>query len=412
VAQAFLFQAAATPDSRHQVQSRGHIRFQWETCSIVGLGHGGAKEPVEASDHPFKALWSFSASGLRRTPYKRRECRINAGSTVDCWGKTMRIINSIAVFGVVLLAACSAGSRPDRVQSPAPEVAVPAPARPVEAAAVAVEQAAEVSQADAPTAPTPALAVAAAPVSEPVARTAPAAKPATSPVMAAKPARAPVAVEKPVVPVSTEPAPGATPEVADSTGGGLRGQLELLAGSGQSLSADEISHAVVYYVPDSGAIAAKPGRYRIYTHNKEFEPASLVIPLGSTISFPNQDEILHNVFSVTPRSSFDLGIYGEGKSADYTFTKTGLVLINCNVHQAMQANVLVVDTPFIVSPGSDGRFAFDKLPAGSGKLMVWHPRANVQGQVVKVPAQGLVSVRLILTKPRVSEHLNKERKPY
>jgi plastocyanin len=328
----------------------------------------------------------------------------------------MRIIKPVAVFGVLLLAACAAGPRPDRVESPQIETAAPAPAMPANAAVATPPPAPAEAAMPAPSSaaepaatrqiePIPAPAVAAVPASKPVTRTAPA-KPA------ATPSQAPAAAEKPAVPAPIEPEPGATPAVADSVGGGLRGQLELLAGSGQSLSTDEISHAVVYFVPDSGTVAARPGHFRIYTHNKEFEPASLVIPLGSTISFPNQDEILHNVFSVTPRSSFDLGIYGEGKSADYTFRKTGLVLINCNVHQAMQANVLVVDTPFIVSPGSDGRFAFDKLPPGSGKLMVWHPRANVQGQVVSVPAQGLVSVRLVLTKPRVSEHLNKERKPY
>ena len=156
----------------------------------------------------------------------------------------------------------------------------------------------------------------------------------------------------------------------------------------------------------------KPGRYQIYTHNKQFEPASLVIPLGSTISFPNQDEILHNVFSVTPQSSFDLGIYGEGKSAEYTFKKTGLVLINCNVHQAMQANVLVVDTPYIAAVDKQGRFSLDGVPSGRGKLMVWHPRASVQEQSLTVPLAAPVSLQLVLTKPRVVDHLNKERKSY
>jgi plastocyanin len=339
----------------------------------------------------------------------------------------MCVIKPVAVFCVLLLAACAAGPQSDRVEIQPRKAALEADARPVETNVVAPPSAPPDSAMSAPMAPAepveprptqappvppPAPAVAAIPASKPVARPSPAPTPAEKPVMAARTARAPAVAEKPAVLASSEPEPSAAPETADTSQGSLRGQLELLAGSGQSLSADEISHAVVYFVPDSGAVAARPGRYRIYTHNKEFEPASLVIPLGSTISFPNQDEILHNVFSVTPRSSFDLGVYGEGKSADYTFTKTGLVLINCNVHQAMQANVLVVDTPFIVSPGDDGRFVFDNLPSGSGKLMVWHPRANVQSQIVNVPAQGRVSVRLVLTKPRVSEHLNKERKSY
>ena len=204
----------------------------------------------------------------------------------------------------------------------------------------------------------------------------------------------------------------AAAEVAEPADSNVQGQLELIAGSGQNLSSDEMTHAVVYFVPDSTKAAAKPGRYRIYTHNKQFEPESMVIPLGSTISFPNQDEILHNVFSVTPKSSFDLGIYGEGKSAEYTFKQTGLVLINCNVHHAMQANVLVIDTPYFVTPDQDGKFQLGSLPAGSGKLMVWHPRGNIQSKSLLLPVNGPVLLKLALTKPRISEHLNKERKSY
>ena len=192
----------------------------------------------------------------------------------------------------------------------------------------------------------------------------------------------------------------------------LSGQLELVAGAGQSMAASDMANAVVYYVPDAGGARAKPARFTIYTHNKQFEPESLVVPLGSTITFPNQDEILHNVFSVTPASSFDLGLYGEGKSAEYTFKKAGLVLINCNVHHAMQANVLVVDTAYVARPDAAGRFDLGGLPAGAGKLMLWHPRAVVQAQPVTLPAAGPLALKLVLSKPRITEHLNKERKPY
>lgn len=222
----------------------------------------------------------------------------------------------------------------------------------------------------------------------------------------------PKAVTAPRAQAAQEVIPDAAPIAADATRAPLSGTLVLSAAAGQSLDAGDMANAVVYFVPDAGVAKPKPGRFRIYTQNKRFEPESLVIPLGSTISFPNQDEILHNVFSVTPASSFDLGLYGEGKSAEYTFKKTGLVLINCNVHHAMQANVLVVDTPHFVRPGADGRFVLDGLPAGPGKLMVWHPRASIQTRALSTPGSNAVVVQLALTKPRVVEHLNKERKPY
>ena len=250
-------------------------------------------------------------------------------------------------------------------------------------------------------------------------------QPQSSPAQAAEPSAklAPPAKATPPRAVSAKPSPSAPPALAKepvnpveagSTAEWTRiqGTVDLVAGPGQTLAADEMGQVAVYFVPDSAKANAKPGRYLIYTHNKKFEPESLVIPLGSTVSFPNQDEILHNVFSVTPKSSFDLGVYGEGKSAEYTFKKPGLVLINCNVHHAMQANVLVVDTPYLVSPGKDGRFSLENLPAGSGKLMIWHPRANVQEQILRLPVSAPIVLRLVLSKPRFVEHMNKERKPY
>ena len=335
-------------------------------------------------------------------------------------------ISTVAVL--LLLCACATGPRPpsadrrEAVTATPPQAPARAPLPPSEAAP-AVSEAPPSSSVE-PSEPSPATLPAANEVSgEPSAKAQPAPAPQakTNPPTLIEPvrkpaARAPVAAA-PAAAATAASVPAAEPEPARAAAavvesGTLRGQLQLVAAAGQELGADEMRHAVVYYVADQGAAPARPGRYRIYTHNKQFEPESMVVPLGSTISFPNQDEILHNVFSVTPKSSFDLGIYGEGKSAEYTFKQTGLVLINCNVHHAMQANVLVIDTPYFTSPGSDGRFELKNLPAGSGKLMVWHPRAAIQAITQGMPAAGPVVLRLALTKPRISEHLNKERKPY
>lgn len=325
----------------------------------------------------------------------------------------MRMLKVAVAGWLMLLVACASTSRPNRESPPAQSEGV----APASTPAVAVKPVAE---------PAPEVLTAAEslPTSAPEERVAPASMAPAAPALAPKPAASPkppvreagpiAAVKSAPKPTSAAPvagvSPGKTGEVAGTLG--IKGMVDLVAGSGQGLANDEMTQVVVYFVADSPSVPVKPGRYHIYTHNKQFEPESMVIPLGSTISFPNQDEILHNVFSVTPKSSFDLGIYGEGKSAEYTFKKTGLVLINCNVHHAMQANVLVIDTPFMVSPDADGRFALDKLPAGSGKLMIWHPRANLQALPITLPATAPVSLRLVLTKPRFVEHMNKERKPY
>lgn len=324
----------------------------------------------------------------------------------------MEMVKFALAAGLLLLAACASTTRPDASAAPDPGPDVMAMPAPIERTGAIAPTEPVRSTPAAPAVEVPAAESTAAPV---------ASTPASSPMPTVKP---PVKVVVP--PKSTPATPPAPPKVMPAAAAGrpggkapatagenrIRGRLELVAGPGQSLDASEMDHAAVYFVPNSTPVGAKPGRFRIYTHDKSFDPESMVIPLGSTISFPNQDEILHNVFSVTPKSSFDLGVYGEGKTAEYTFRQPGLVLINCNVHHAMQASVLVVDTPFIASPDKDGNFELKGLQAGSGKLMAWHPRGVVQAVSVSVPGSTPAALRLTLTKPRIVEHLNKERKPY
>lgn len=185
------------------------------------------------------------------------------------------------------------------------------------------------------------------------------------------------------------------------------------AGAGQSIEADEIEDAVVYFVPSAGSAGVKPGSFSIYTKNKRFDPGLLVIPVGSTVKFPNQDEILHNVFSTTSGSSFDLGVYGGGESGEYTFRKPGLVLVHCNVHESMLANILVLNTPWFTRPDKVGRFSIPGVAAGAGKLMVWHPRAARPALLaLTMPDVDAPSIHVPIVKARVPAHLNKEGKAY
>jgi hypothetical protein len=187
----------------------------------------------------------------------------------------------------------------------------------------------------------------------------------------------------------------------------LFGHVDLTGGS-----SGEVAQTVVYFVPDAGVTPPRPGEYRVYTHRRAFDPPSLAIPLGSKIIFPNQDDILHNVFSATPGSEFDLGTYAEDERASYTFRKAGVVTVNCNVHQEMQANILVLATPYFANADANGDFRIANLPVGPGKLGVWHPRAQAQTRVLGVPSLEPLALQLVVTKAAVNAHLNKERKQY
>ncbi len=250
----------------------------------------------------------------------------------------------------------------------------------------------------------PAPAMAKQPVAPPLPE--PSAAPASKPVVsiAAAPVHAAVAAPSAAPTNAMAPAaPEKAPVVAEAKlqTQTIKGRLELLAGPRQSVAADEISEGLVYFLPEGGAPLPKPGRFTIGTHSKGFTPNHLVVPVGSTIAFPNRDTILHNVYSRTPGSTFDLGTFGPGQSKQTVLSKAGLVIVNCNVHHAMRANVVVLATPYYTRPGRDGSFQLKDLPVGNGTLVFWHPRATAGTLPLKGNRTAPVVQRLVATKARL-----------
>ncbi len=191
----------------------------------------------------------------------------------------------------------------------------------------------------------------------------------------------------------------------------LRGRVILAQDAGRP--SKEVGAAQVYFEPSVRHEVAPPAEpYEIVTVRKEFVPRVLTVPVGSTVRFPNRDAILHNVFSVSGRNRFDLGLYRRGDGKTATFEHPGVVRVFCNVHHSMVAYVLVVGTPFATSPEVDGRFHLAGLPAGPGTLTVWHERSEPLSRQLTLPLAGPLEIRLEVSKPQVPRHTNKFGKPY
>jgi plastocyanin len=136
----------------------------------------------------------------------------------------------------------------------------------------------------------------------------------------------------------------------------------------------ERTHTVVYLEGELPAAALVTKKMQ--QENRVFGPDLVVLPAGSSVSFPNMDPIFHNVFSLSKAKSFDLGNYSKGQTRTVTFPKPGIVLVNCRLHTNMSAVVVVTPNRFYASPDEKGRFAIPDVPPGRYTVTAWHKAAG------------------------------------
>jgi hypothetical protein len=127
-----------------------------------------------------------------------------------------------------------------------------------------------------------------------------------------------------------------------------------------------------------------------------FHPPVVVVRTGTTVTFPNRDSFFHNVFSYSGPQRFDLGRYPQGESKSVTFDAPGVVKIYCEVHDFMRAAVIVTESGLHAIPGEDGRFSLAGVPAGTYKLVAWHPDLGQKEMEVRVQDGATVRVELTL----------------
>lgn len=130
--------------------------------------------------------------------------------------------------------------------------------------------------------------------------------------------------------------------------------------------------------------------------NKEFTPRVSVIQTGTSVQFPNKDNIRHHVYSFSPAKTFDLKLYSGTPSKPVQFDQPGLVVLGCNIHDWMLAYVLVVETPYFGKAGADGTVKLDGLPPGDYELKAWHPNLEGAQPTQKIRVGGDASYQLRL----------------
>jgi plastocyanin len=111
--------------------------------------------------------------------------------------------------------------------------------------------------------------------------------------------------------------------------------------------------------------------------NKTFSPHILPVTVGTQVDFPNFDPIFHNAFSSFNGQIFDVGLYPPGTSRAVRFSRPGVVRVFCNIHPAMSAIILVVNTTYFTETARDGSYSLE-LPPGDYELNLFHERATAE----------------------------------
>lgn len=146
--------------------------------------------------------------------------------------------------------------------------------------------------------------------------------------------------------------------------------------------------AVLVFDPLDAAPPPGHDKASIDQVKKTFVPTVTVLRTGTAVTFPNSDQIHHEVYSQSPAKIFEMPLYAGVPKAPIIFDKPGLVVLGCNIHDKMLAFVAVVDTPYFAKTPASGTVSLN-LPAGRYGLRVWHPqlRAAVPTQTVTVAGE-------------------------
>lgn len=199
---------------------------------------------------------------------------------------------------------------------------------------------------------------------------------------------------------------------ATASGAVVSGKVSFLAKRGQR---PVVNETLVWLEP-----AGKPARraastFTMTTRGKTFLPHVLAVPAGSTVNFPNEDPISHNLFSLTPGHTFDLGLYRKGAGKTHRFEAPGVVNVYCNIHPNMSAVVHVMNTPYYGFADANGNYSFD-VPAGRYRLNAWNEQGGSTSSNIEVKGDGTIAGATQLTIDgrnfRAVQHTNKYGKAY
>jgi plastocyanin len=156
----------------------------------------------------------------------------------------------------------------------------------------------------------------------------------------------------------------------------------------QNARGGAIRDAIVYAEPEGRTLPIARKTAVMDQKNRMFIPHVLAVQTGTSVRFPNSDDIRHHVYSFSPAKSFQLPLYKGTPANPEVFDKAGVVTLGCNIHDQMSAFIVVVDTPYFDKTIANGRASLRDLGAGRYTLRVWYPDMRAEPKPQSITLTG------------------------
>ena len=135
-----------------------------------------------------------------------------------------------------------------------------------------------------------------------------------------------------------------------------------------------------------------PQNREMVQKDRRFHPHVLVVPKESRVDFPNRDNTQHHVYSFSEARTFDLELFADSPEKPVRFDKAGIVELGCNIHDHMQAFIIVTDHQRVLRSSNDGRLTIPEPHASrlmeTESLKICHPRLRDNDTVRTVDFSG------------------------
>ena len=132
--------------------------------------------------------------------------------------------------------------------------------------------------------------------------------------------------------------------------------------------------AYVELISVDGTGKAQRKEVEIDQVDKEFVPLVSAVPVGSTVHFPNSDNIQHQIYSFSKSKSFELPLFAKNETKKVDFPLSGIVHMGCNIHDWMLSYLYVYESQWFEKVNSEGKVSFSGLKEGAYTLRIWSPR--------------------------------------